>query len=315
MSDFYYSTLNKVEAIIYDGLVEALKRNDDKAKVHIFRNPTSEEIQNTYLKFIYSNPSAFNYGTSYRYSASNGTYIFDLQKLYNLRTYSEYRDKIDRLLPKEFANAKRMNDDYDKIKFVHDYLAEKVTYSMASQEDFNVVGPLLLGHGACQGISLSVKLICDYIGIECIVLYGELNNGQGIERHAWNVVKINGVYYHLDVTCDLKSTNGLVVYYYFLINDSDVFINHKLGISFPIRCSSMKDNYYCRNRAFFSDVREAGKYLASELAYKNSVSVRITKFTADDYSNEIFQEATKYGFHGSVKINKCLPFKIYTFIK
>ena len=48
-----------------------------------------------------------------------------------------------------------------------------------------------------------VKILCDELGIWCIVALSDANPDKGIKyRHAWNVIRIDGKYYHLDVTFD-----------------------------------------------------------------------------------------------------------------
>ena len=63
----------------------------------------------------------------------------------------------------------------------------------------------LLGHGVgvCEGIAKSVKVLCDTLGIWCMIAVCGNNPEKGIKyRHTWNIVKIDGQYYHLDVTFD-----------------------------------------------------------------------------------------------------------------
>ncbi|MBQ4225778.1 MAG: hypothetical protein II664_05640, partial [Oscillospiraceae bacterium] len=49
----------------------------------------------------------------------------------------------------------------------------------------------------------SFKYLCDYAGINCIVVHGYLYTGTGNGNHAWNVVEYNGKKYHIDVTAEL----------------------------------------------------------------------------------------------------------------
>ena len=55
----------------------------------------------------------------------------------------------------------------------------------------------------CEGMAKAVKILCDELGIWCIVALSDANPDKGIKyRHAWNVIRIDGKYYHLDVTFD-----------------------------------------------------------------------------------------------------------------
>ena len=55
----------------------------------------------------------------------------------------------------------------------------------------------------CEGIAKSVKVLCDALGIWCMIAVCGNNPEKGIKyRHTWNIVKIGGTYYHLDATFD-----------------------------------------------------------------------------------------------------------------
>ena len=52
-----------------------------------------------------------------------------------------------------------------------------------------------------EGFAMAFKLVCDVLGIECGVVIGKYNG----EPHAWNVVSLNGDYYHIDpANCGTK---------------------------------------------------------------------------------------------------------------
>ena len=54
-----------------------------------------------------------------------------------------------------------------------------------------IIGPLGHGVGVCEGIAKSVKVLCDALGIWCIIVISEANPEKKIKyRHAWNIVKI-----------------------------------------------------------------------------------------------------------------------------
>ena len=42
----------------------------------------------------------------------------------------------------------------------------------------------------------------DYLDMECIIVYGQANGSGGYGDHAWNIVKIDGKYCHVDSTWD-----------------------------------------------------------------------------------------------------------------
>ena len=59
---------------------------------------------------------------------------------------------------------------------------------------------------------MAYKLVCDSNNVECIVVIGLKDNAE----HYWNIVNLNGDYYHIDVSA--VNTEGISVT--FLRSDS-----------------------------------------------------------------------------------------------
>ncbi len=50
------------------------------------------------------------------------------------------------------------------------------------------------GKGTSKGFAHALKMLCDEAGIECRVIFGRKSN----RTHYWNMVRINGLWYHTD---------------------------------------------------------------------------------------------------------------------
>lgn len=108
--------------------------------------------------------------------------------------------------------------ELEKEQYVHDFICQNVRYDKLKKSySHEILGPLGQGVGVCEGIAKTVKILCDQLGIWCIVVFQEANPEKNIKyRHAWNIVKIGGAYYHLDATFDnTLSHMGPVRYDYF----------------------------------------------------------------------------------------------------
>ena len=58
----------------------------------------------------------------------------------------------------------------------------------------------LIGHGAdSKGAALAYKAVCTALGLECLVICGQLGD-MGAEEHWWNILRLEGAYYHVDVS-------------------------------------------------------------------------------------------------------------------
>lgn len=123
------------------------------------------------------------------------------------------------------------SSDYEKIKFVHDYLTENVEYSEDLYANYihTIYGALHNGISVCDGYATSLKYILDDLEIPCLTVTGMT----GMTRHMWNYVKLYGTWYAIDVTWDDPVVSGALTpdeiedvklankYNYFLRGSSD----------------------------------------------------------------------------------------------
>ena len=109
----------------------------------------------------------------------------------------------------------RGNTRYEKIKYIHDWIAGSVKYDTQFQYDtsYYATSVFLEPHiTVCEGYSEAFKMLCDREGIPCIQIIGDAGG-----PHAWNYVKMeDGNWYAVDVTWDDSDTFG-TFYDYLLI--------------------------------------------------------------------------------------------------
>ena len=100
--------------------------------------------------------------------------------------------------------------DFDKIKTINKYIIDRYSYDDSLVSN-NVYSALTTGKATCQGYAMTAYKMLNLAGIENRIIVGEL----GGVAHGWNLVKLNGKWYHLDTTND-----DVVNDKYFLKNDS-----------------------------------------------------------------------------------------------
>ena len=135
------------------------------------------------------------------------------------RTNKEEEEYIDNEIEKIVNNLidSRMSTE-EKIKAVNDYIVKIYKYDDTLQSD-NVYRALTTKTTICQGYAMTAYKMFKAIGIDCRIINGDRD---GI-RHSWNLVKLNKVWYHLDITNNdniirdkylLKSDNFMREYKY-----------------------------------------------------------------------------------------------------
>ena len=116
--------------------------------------------------------------------------------------------KINGIVSNVISTAKTKNGDYNKIKYVHDYIVKNMTYKVNIA--YSIDG-YTVKQGQCMTYAFMYLYALKQLNIPTIYVAGELDTG-GL--HAWNHVKLNGKWYLVDVTWDDPSDN--LRYSYFL---------------------------------------------------------------------------------------------------
>ena len=72
-------------------------------------------------------------------------------------------------------------------------------------------------------------------------------NASSDTLHAWNMVKIDGKSYYVDLTWDINlSDKNIIRHDYFNLTDMDIAIDHTIDKNLP-SCKAYDDNYFYKN--------------------------------------------------------------------
>lgn len=116
--------------------------------------------------------------------------------------------------------------DMEKVKYVNDYIVVNTKYNLDSKESpYTPYSILLQGEGVCEGYALAALLLFDELEIEAKYISGDAVPGG---PHAWNLVKLDNQWYHLDITWNdpLPDQGNKVHYDYYLISDQKIAQDH-----------------------------------------------------------------------------------------
>ena len=121
--------------------------------------------------------------------------------------------------------AELITDDmspYEKEKAIYDWQVKWTSYSDQSlnpivaggSETHTPYGVLRSHNAICVGNATTFKLFMDALDIPCKIIHSTQNG-----EHAWDVVQLDGEWYHVDVTFD-GGVSGEPGYNYFNVPDS-----------------------------------------------------------------------------------------------
>lgn len=111
-----------------------------------------------------------------------------------------------------------------QIVAIHDYLVLNCSYDTSVQtnsaphDSYTAYGALVKQKAVCQGYAASFQLLMQKLGITSIVVQSTAMN------HAWNMVRYNGEWYHVDSTWDdpVPDQAGVVQTYALLKSDTAI---------------------------------------------------------------------------------------------
>ncbi|WCF07595.1 transglutaminase [Paenibacillus thiaminolyticus] len=141
--------------------------------------------------------------------------------------YRETREQTQFVLNRahEIVQEITAPDDspHQKVKAIHDYVVSHLTYDEGMTK-FTAYEALTEGKTVCQGYALLVHAMLIEAGIPGQIIEGEA----GGTLHAWNLVQLDGSWYHLDATWDdpLPNRDGQIRYTYYLRTDEEMRGDH-----------------------------------------------------------------------------------------
>ena len=258
MEPYYYQKMNKAQQTAYHGILQGLLAMDDSIQIPRLE---PKELYNVFFQLRLDHPEIFwTPGYKYKYYPDSPNLIFIPEYLFQKGKVKEHQKAMKARVEKLIRPAKSLSE-WEREKYVHDFICDNVHYDKLKKPySHEIIGPLGQGVGVCEGIAKSVKILCDALGIWCIIVVCGNNPEKGIKyRHTWNIVKIGGKYYHLDATFDNTLGKEEKRYDYFNLSDKSIFRDHEpLLVSAPA-CSDGDHFYYKERKLSFTKKEEIYK--------------------------------------------------------
>ena len=90
--------------------------------------------------------------------------------------------------------------DRQKLYQIYSWITENVKYDCTLElpNTRSAYGALINGKSVCSGFAYAYKYIADLAGLEVLYVTGTLNSVS--EYHAWNMAKVDGMWYFIDAT-------------------------------------------------------------------------------------------------------------------
>lgn len=197
LTNFIYFTLNSgtnyLERYIdinyteYNNDINNLTKNEGEGFKEII------SILNNFVHpYNSSNNIKLTYGGDY-------TLGITINKAYSNEEINKINEIVDNVIEEKLTNS---TPTKEKIKIIHDYIIDNTEYDKLKYENKEdttyksntAYGVLLEGFGTCNGYADAMSIFLNKINV---INYKISNN-----EHIWNLVYLDGNWYHLDLTWD-----------------------------------------------------------------------------------------------------------------
>ena len=241
---YYYQQLPPPERAAYHGMLTCLRELAPSARIPRL---TMETLSTLFFQLRLDHPEIF-YAVGFSCRAVPEAEFVDFCPEYRFdkKRIREHRQAIEARAAR-LLRPLRSLPPTEQERAIHDFIVENVRYDKLEKPySHEVIGPLTNGVGVCEGMAKTVKLLCDGLGLPCMIAVSDRDRANGDRYlHAWNIVQLDGQCYHLDATFDNSlSKHGVLRYDYFNLDDTKIFRDHRKLLYPAPACTDGGQFYY-----------------------------------------------------------------------
>ncbi len=205
---------NKEFTIVMNkSVMNQIGRNTD-----LFSKVAVLDDKNTSKDGDYLKLSVSSWKSSWKWSSSGDTASLTFSAVY--RTTLKQEKQLDTKITSILKALKLENKtDYEKVKAIHDYIIKKTSYDQTLKKH-SAYNALIDNSAVCEGYTMAAYRLFTEAGISSRVITGTAGGG----AHSWNIVKVDGKWYNIDLTWDdpvTETGEPMLRYTYFLKNSKD----------------------------------------------------------------------------------------------
>ena len=218
MFEYWKSKLSGNELRAYESLRSAIVNENKQADLNKIKD--TEIIHKIYAYFLNDHPELYSvhYALGIAITLLGSTalinYIYSRADKMKIDAYkSSYMKGICALSSLDSVSA--------ELKVVEKLVLETERV-IDNEKNQNAMSAIFFKKAQCSGFAKAFKFCMDELKIWCIVVNGQVSDSQIGGPHSWNIINLNGKYYHVDVTmmggANVQKKQPLI---YHMINCSD----------------------------------------------------------------------------------------------
>ncbi|MDD2967957.1 MAG: transglutaminase domain-containing protein [Lachnospiraceae bacterium] len=298
---YSFGRLNEKEKFLYAELVTILEQ---RAHGIVVSSVLEEEIDKVFQCVMNDHPEIF-YVSGYTYTkytldaevqriAFSGSYTMDEDQVL------EAKKQIDAYTSQCFLGISPDAGEYEKVKYIYEYLIDHTEYDLSALENQNMVSVCMYQKSVCQGYAKTMQYLLNKAGIRATLVIGQVNTGEG---HAWNLVWVDGEPYYVDATWGdafyrFEPSNydaseqelPLINYDYLCVTTDAISRTHIVDhvVELPI-CNSIAANYYVREGTYLTYYDDQIVSLLFQKAYQEGKNYLTFKASSQEVYTAVTQ--------------------------
>lgn len=256
---FYGDRLPGQARRFYDVLDSRLAGGDYRAEVPLTLEERDRADRDAFAAckaLRHDRPEYFFLGRKMTFSSSGGRegrlrmqILYTPAEIETLKT--TFRQKM---LPLMAGTADKSLVQREEL--IYSRLARQLRYqNTRSEQEHNLVGPMLVSRGVCEGQNALLLYCLRRAGVTCVQVLGKGRT----ENHCWAMVWLNGEPVHCDVTWE-KPGKDVMLYRYFNLTDEQIARDHSgfAGQNLPACCTETYSYYRLHGHSVCSLAELAG---------------------------------------------------------
>ncbi len=311
----YFSTLTESQKKAYNHILSEIYSAESEfpASIQVPGDLTNSQLTEVIQAVNYDNPSVMCFGRENMILTSGELCFLEPDYTITPAEQKAMTASLDAVCEKILGDIPADADDFEKELFIHDYIVNNCSYdAQVAVSSSTPYSCLVEGLSACEGYSKAAKYLLEKAGIECYTISGNVKNSDGkTEGHMWNIVNIDGSYYHLDVTWDDPTNQDgkqSLSHLFMNLTDEEISVEHS-DYKYFFDCNSTKANYFEKTGTLFSDLdnksiarlkrlmaKSDGSHLEIRFINQSSYSKAYSKLIKNGYIYKLSSSANKtYG--------------------
>ena len=262
----YYNALNYKQQLLYNAITSAADEVLEESEVLTY-SYDMDEFQKVLHCVRADRADLFyvDFNQLVLYHSNHKTkvgmiYLADGEDISVMR--QEFSEAVDAVM----ENVLPSMTDFEKEVAINDWLTDNCSYAIGGSSALSstAYGALVEGGAFCDGYAYAAKHLLNKAYIDALVVYGEADGAE----HVWNMVEIEGHYYHLDVMwndADIGGDNKMRFHGYFNLNDDSIKLDHSYENDGMLPQSMLDNNYYKQQGCYAETADEMEEVLYKQL--------------------------------------------------